>query len=79
MPTIKETCSCGAQFKLSSVEMEEGMRALRNWRKTHKCVHSGLTEMGDINSSFSSSERVEDTTFPELHIGFRPNEDDDEE
>jgi hypothetical protein len=79
MPSIKETCSCGADFRVSEAELEELLKAVRAWRKAHKCVHSGLTEMGDINVSSSSTERADDFIIPELHIGFRPNEGDEDE
>ena len=80
MPEVKETCSCGADFKISDTELEDALKALKSWRRTHKCYQSGLTEMGEINSSNSMIERVEDITIPELHIGFRanPSEDGDE-
>lgn len=79
MPAIKETCSCGADFKVSEGELEELLKAVKAWRRAHKCVHAGGTEMGDINSSSSSTERADDFITPELHIGFRPNEGDDDD
>jgi hypothetical protein len=79
MPSIKETCSCGADFKVSEGDLDDLLKAVRSWRRAHKCVHSADTEMGDINASTSNTERAEDFMIPELHIGFRPNENDDDE
>lgn len=79
MPAIKETCSCGADFKVSEGELEDILKAVRAWRRAHKCVHATNTEMGDINSSSSTTERSEDYVIPELHIGFRPSEGDDDD
>ena len=79
MPAIKETCSCGADFRVSEGDLGDLLRAVKAWRKAHRCVHATNTEMGDINSSSSSTERADDFITPELHIGFRPNEGDEDD
>jgi hypothetical protein len=37
MTTISERCSCGAKFRLVDVTLADGLRAVKNWRKSHEC------------------------------------------
>lgn len=72
--SLTEVCSCGASF---SAERNDELKLLNAWRTSHKC---GVPKQGDlaiVDSSFSSI--AEDFRVPELHIGFRPSEDDDDD
>ncbi len=35
LESVRETCSCGAQFKIKT---DKAMRSVREWRKQHNCL-----------------------------------------
>jgi hypothetical protein len=35
LESVRETCSCGAQFKIKT---DKAMRSVREWRKHHNCL-----------------------------------------
>lgn len=70
---LSETCSCGAAF---SAERNDELKLLNAWRTQHKCMNPKGGDLAIIDTS--SNQLADDYTIPELHIGFRPSEDDDE-
>ena len=72
--SISETCSCGASF---SAERNDELKLLNSWRTSHKCQVPKQGDLAIVDSSHSSI--AEDFRIPELHIGFRPSEDDDDD
>jgi hypothetical protein len=72
--SISETCSCGASF---SAERNDELKLLNAWRTAHKCNFPKSGDLAIVDSSNSSI--AEDFRIPELHIGFRPSEDDDDD
>jgi len=71
--SISETCSCGASF---SAERNDELKLLNAWRTTHKCQYPKGGELAILDTAQSTL--AEDYHIPELHIGFRPDEGDDE-
>jgi hypothetical protein len=72
--SITETCSCGASF---SAERSDELKLVNAWRSQHKC---SFPKQGDLAIMDSSrNELAPDFTEPELHIGFRRLEDDDDD
>ncbi len=72
--SVREKCSCGAEFES---DQNNCVRLWREWRASHSCL-AAVEEYKDAGGSFSASlETVTDPRRPELHIGFRPSEDDD--
>ena len=72
--SISETCSCGASF---SAERNDELKLINAWRTQHKCMNPKGGDLAIVDSSQSSI--AEDFRIPELHIGFRPSEDDDDD
>jgi hypothetical protein len=72
--SIAETCSCGASF---SAERNDELKLLNAWRTAHKCNFPKSGELAIVDSSITQIS--EEVRIPELHIGFRPSEDDDDE
>lgn len=72
--SISETCSCGAAF---SAERNDELKLLNQWREAHKCQFPKQGDLAIMDTAQTSI--AEDFRIPELHIGFRPSEDDDEE
>lgn len=70
--SISESCSCGASF---SADRDDELKLLNQWREDHKCP---APQGGDLSYSTATIETAPDHTFPEMHIGFRYNGDDDE-
>lgn len=68
---FRERCSCGAEFE---TDEEQGLKLLREWRKEHKCMPGDHTP----TSGMAQVETAPDATRPELHIGFRVPDWDDE-
>lgn len=68
---VRERCSCGAEFESDS---KQAMRLVREWRATHTCQPT-LTDLGTRTTQTDTTPA--DNRTPELHIGFRPVEDDD--
>jgi hypothetical protein len=72
--SLSETCSCGASF---SAERNDELKLLNSWRTQHKCQ---IPKTGDLAIvDMARSDIAPDLTEPELHIGFRrlePDEDD---
>jgi hypothetical protein len=67
---VREVCSCGAEFE---TDQSNAVRLLREWRQVHRhesAEPSGQGSMLDAHMDLSSDPRS-----PELHIGFRPSED----
>lgn len=69
---IREKCSCGAEIE---TDEENPLKILRAWRKNHVCKANGELI---YSSGFATVESAPDYTKPEMHLGFRYNEDDDE-
>jgi hypothetical protein len=72
--SISETCSCGANF---SAERNDELKLLNAWRTTHKCSYPKQGDLAIVD--MARSEIAPDLTEPELHIGFRRLEQDDDE
>lgn len=72
--SLAETCSCGASF---SAERNDELSLLNSWRKQHKCNFPKAGDLAIMDSS--RNELAPDFTEPELHIGFRRLEDDDDD
>jgi hypothetical protein len=71
---ITETCSCGASF---SAERNDELKLVNAWRSQHKC---SFPKAGDLAiMDMARSELAPDFTEPELHIGFRRLEEDDDD
>jgi hypothetical protein len=71
---LSETCGCGAAF---SAERNDELKLLNAWRTTHKC---SIPKHGDLAMIDTSSTQIaDDFRIPELHIGFRPDEGDDDD
>lgn len=71
--SVRERCGCGAEFES---DQPNCVRLWREWRLDHSCVPTA-EEYKDAGGSFAVLETVTDNRRPELHIGFRPSEDDD--
>lgn len=71
--SISETCSCGASF---SAERNDELKLLNAWRTSHKCMTHDNGSLAIVDNS--STQLADDFRIPELHIGFRPSEEDDE-
>ena len=56
---LKEVCSCGASF---SVDGEEAIKLVREWRRKHKCASSDEIDGAIITSNDTKTETA---------IGFR--------
>ena len=69
--SVSETCSCGASF---SAERNDELKLINAWRTTHKCSYPRGGDLAIVDAAQSSI--AEDFRIPELHIGFRPSEDD---
>jgi hypothetical protein len=67
--SLSEACSCGAAF---SAERDDELNLLNEWRKMHKCPKP---ERGNLALT-SLSEPAPDYHIPEMHIGFRGDDDD---
>jgi hypothetical protein len=50
---------------------------LNAWRTAHKCNFPKSGDLAIVDSSITQIS--EEVRIPELHIGFRPSEDDDDE
>lgn len=72
--SIAETCSCGASF---SAERNDELKLLNAWRTSHKCAAQDAGHLAIVDTS--NTQIADDFRIPELHIGFRPDEGDDEE
>jgi hypothetical protein len=72
--SISETCSCGASF---SAERNDELKLLNAWRTTHKCVSHDNGHLAIVDNANTAI--ADDFRIPELHIGFRPDGDDDDE
>jgi hypothetical protein len=72
--SLSETCSCGASF---SAERNDELKLLNQWREQHKCEFPKVGDLAIVDNSHSQI--AEDFRIPELHIGFRPDEGDDDE
>jgi hypothetical protein len=71
--SLSEVCSCGASF---TAERDDELKLLNSWRTNHKC---GLPKAGDLAIVDTANTSImDDPRMPELHIGFRPSEGDDE-
>jgi hypothetical protein len=72
--SLSETCSCGANF---SAERNDELKLLNSWRAQHKCSFPKGGDLAIVD--MARSDLAPDLTEPELHIGFRrlePDEDD---
>jgi hypothetical protein len=72
--SISETCSCGAAF---SAERNDELKLLNQWREAHKCQFPKQGDLAIMDTAQSSI--AEDFRIPELHIGFRPDQGDDDD
>lgn len=71
--SLSEVCSCGASF---TAERNDELKLLNAWRSAHRC---SIPKQGDLAIVDNSSTTIaDDFRIPELHIGFRPSEDDDD-
>lgn len=71
--SISETCSCGASF---AAERNDELKLLNAWRTSHKCITHDNGNLAIVDTS--NTQIADDFRIPELHIGFRPSEDDDD-
>lgn len=72
--SLSETCSCGAMF---TAERDDELKLLNSWRTSHRCQ---IPKQGDLAIVDSASSSIaDDPRIPELHIGFRPSEADEDE
>jgi hypothetical protein len=71
--SLSETCSCGASF---SAERNDELKLLNAWRTSHKCISQDSGTLAIMDNSQTTL--AEDYHIPELHIGFRPSEEDDD-
>jgi hypothetical protein len=72
--SLSETCSCGASF---TAERNDELKLLNAWRTSHRCSTPKHGDLAIIDNS--STTIADDFRIPELHIGFRPSEDDDDD
>lgn len=72
--SVAETCSCGAAF---SAERNDELKLLNQWREAHKCQFPKSGDLAIVDTS--NNQIADDFRIPELHIGFRPSEDDDDD
>jgi hypothetical protein len=72
--SLSETCSCGASF---AAERNDELKLLNAWRTSHKCVTHDNGSLAIVDTS--NTQLADDFRIPELHIGFRPSEDDDDD
>lgn len=72
--SLSEVCSCGASF---TAERSDELKLLNAWRSSHKCATPKIGELAIVDSS--STQIADDFRIPELHIGFRPDEGDDDD
>lgn len=72
--SLSEVCSCGASF---TAERSDELKLLNSWRTQHKCATPKHGDLAIVDTSNTSI--AEDFRIPELHIGFRPSEDDDDD
>ncbi len=72
--SLSETCSCGASF---AAERNDELKLLNAWRTSHKCVTHDSGTLAIVDTS--NTQLADDFRIPELHIGFRPSEDDDDD
>ena len=72
--SVTETCSCGASF---SAERNDELKLLNAWRTNHKCSGHDTGHLAIVDTS--TTQIADDFRIPELHIGFRPDEGDDDE
>jgi hypothetical protein len=71
---ITETCSCGASF---SAERSDELKLINSWRTQHKCINIKGGDLAIVD--MARSDIAPDLTEPELHIGFRRLEQDDDD
>jgi hypothetical protein len=72
--SVSEACSCGASF---TAERNDELKLLNAWRTTHKC---GFPKGGDLAIvDTANTSLMDDPRMPELHIGFRPSEGDEDD
>lgn len=69
---VSETCGCGAAFQ---AERADEIKLLNQWRASHKCHEKA--DLFVVDSS--RNETAPDFTKRELHIGFRADEDEDDD
>jgi hypothetical protein len=72
--SLSEVCSCGASF---TAERSDELKLLNSWRTSHKCSTPKHGDLAIVD--MARSDIAPDLTEPELHIGFRrlePDEDD---
>jgi hypothetical protein len=69
---IRERCSCGAEIE---TDEQEAYSIVAEWREEHSCK---MALEPTQTSGFATVDLAPDYTNPELHIGFRYNEEDDE-
>jgi hypothetical protein len=72
--SISETCSCGASF---SAERNDELKLLNAWRTSHKCMNHDGGSLAIVDNA--QTMLADDFRIPELHIGFRPSEEDDDD
>jgi hypothetical protein len=70
--SLSEICSCGASF---TAERSDELKLLNAWRTSHRCSTPRHGDLAIVDSSLNTL--ADDPRIPELHIGFRPSEEDD--
>lgn len=79
MLQIKEVCSCGSSFEIRDVDYKTAMKCVREWRRQHVCEQSEAdSDRFTTSSDLTVSERSDSPYKPEMHIGFRGAEFDEE-
>ena len=71
--SVSESCGCGASF--SADRPKDELRLLNSWRSSHTCFSR---EELLLTSDNSVVVQTPDVKVPELHIGFRGQEFDDD-
>lgn len=72
--SLSETCSCGASF---TAERSDELKLLNQWREAHRCQFPRQGDLAVVDTA--STQIADDFRIPELHIGFRPDEGDDDD
>jgi len=70
---IRERCSCGAELETDEAHP---IRILNVWRAKHKCKIQ--VEQRDSSILTATDLQPVDERTPEFHIGFRPEEEEEE-
>lgn len=54
MTDVSERCSCGAKFSLTDVTLADGLKAVKQWRKSHECNQADDAEFVGSTTSVTT-------------------------